>query len=91
MIWEKRKAGIIATLKRGRCSSAAILSANTTLLPSAAICLETITQLRDAGLVAKITVGNRIYEYELVAKFYMPAPKVMPGYVPQVPIYELGL
>jgi len=88
-IWDRRKAGVVATLKRGSCSKAAILSANTTLLPSAAICGEVLVQLRDEGRVAKICVTKHSYRYELIEAFKMPAPKRIPDFVPQVPMYEL--
>jgi len=89
-IWDKRKQGVINTLKRGSCSKAEVLSANTTLLPSAAICGEVLVQLRDEGRVAKISVTKHKYRYELIESFKMPAPKRIPDFVPQVPMYELG-
>ncbi len=89
-IWDKRKQGVINTLRRGSCSKAAILSANTTLLPSAAICGEVIVQLRDEGRVAKIYVTKHKCRYELIESFRMPAPSRIPDFVPQIPTYELG-
>jgi len=88
-MWDKRKAGVLATLAKGQQSGASILADNTTLLPSAAIARETIVQLRDDGDIVKIAISKYKFEYRLSDKFSYPAPVSVPDHVPQMNVFDI--